>query len=602
MKLPENIKFRSTVLMALALIFNLAIGYGALVSIDYLTAKAETKTADVLNLAENRAILFVQNLFNSYGNMNGTMRDDDEHILAMQNQFDVLNYDLSLSFDIPAKTLSGEMNMTANSVSDTLNTVYLNLFSNMIVDKVKFNDHTNILYDAPFRQENDYVIITLNKPLKKDMQFEIRVTYSGHPKTMGFDSFVFKDIYGSPVIYSLSEPTYGPTWWPSKDLPDDKALSSMHIRVPRGLMGVSNGLLKDSVQNDDGTTTFNWKTSYPIATYLISMVVAKFSFSENTYTSLDSNIKMPVVYYVFPEDTAKLDDEWTRTPDMIHFYASVLGEYPFINEKYGMAEFGWTQGSMENQTLTSMGYLIGSDEDVVVHELSHQWFGDGVTLKDWKNIWLNEGFATYSEALWHEHLGGKDAYLNYMKRIDYGYFSETVYAPNGFIFSPNVYATVYQKGGWVLHMLRGVVGDSIFFDILRTYFSRFEYKNADTKDFQAVVEELYGQNMDWFFDEWVFTGKGRPKYEYSWKFEDFQDLKNTGNYTVKLNIKQVQDDRDVYKMPVKITIITERGNKDFTVFNDKREQDYVLATDSKPKEVRLDSEGWILKKVAKGKY
>ncbi|MFI5144396.1 MAG: M1 family metallopeptidase [Ignavibacteria bacterium] len=589
--------------MILALIFNIAIGYGVLVSIDNLTAKAETKTADVLNLAENRAILFVQDLFNRYaGNMNGKMRDDDAQILAMQNQFDVLNYDLSLSFDIPSKTLIGEMNMTANSVSDTLNTVYLNLFSNMLVDKVKFNDHTNILYDASFRQENDYIIITLNKTVKNNRQFEITVKYSGKPKTMGFDSFVFKDIYGSPVIYSLSEPTYGPTWWPSKDLPDDKALSSMHIRVPRGLTGVSNGLMKDSVQNDDGTTTFNWKTSYPIATYLISIVVANFTFHENTYTSLDNNIQMPVVYYIFPQDSAKLDKEWDKTPDMIHFYASTYGEYPFINEKYGMAEFGWTQGSMENQTLTSMGYLIGSDEDVVVHELSHQWFGDGVTLADWKNIWLNEGFATYSEALWHEHTGGRNEYLNYMKRIDFGYFSETVYNPNGFIFSPTVYATVYQKGGWVLHMLRGIVGDSIFFDIMRTYFSRFEYKNADTKDFQAVVEELYGQNMDWFFDEWVYTGKGRPKYEYSWKFEDFQDLKNTGNYTVKLNIKQVQDDLDVYKMPVKITIITENGDKNFTVFNDKREQDYVLATDSKPKEVRIDSEGWILKKVAKGKY
>ena len=264
----DNITFRKIILLALALIFNVVIGYLALVSIDVLTAKAESKSTDVLDLAKNKAMVLVEKIYTRFtgGNMNGKQRDDDSDILAMQNQFDVLNYDLSLSFDIPNKSITGEMQMTANSVSDTLNTVYLNLFSNMLVDKVKCNDRNDPetpVYDAAFKQENDYVIITLNKAIKKDVQFEITVKYSGKPKTMGFDSFVFKDIYGSPVVYSLSEPTYAPTWWPSKDLPEDKALSSMHLKVPRGLTGVSNGVLEDSVQNNDGTTYFQLENIIP---------------------------------------------------------------------------------------------------------------------------------------------------------------------------------------------------------------------------------------------------------------------------------------------------------------------------------------------------
>jgi aminopeptidase N len=335
----------------------------------------------------------------------------------------------------------------------------------------------------------------------------------------------------------------------------------------------------------------------------VSAVVAKLSYWEDTYTSLDGTVQMPLTYYAFPKDSANAYEDWKNTGEMVKFYAQTYGEYPFINEKYGMVEFGWMMGAMEHQTITAMGYTLvtGNNryEDIVAHELAHQWFGDAVTLKDWKNIWLNEGFATYSEALWNEHKGGKEAYFNYMKKTDYGYFSGTVYDPQGYIFSPTVYATIYQKGGWVLHMLRGVVGDSVFFSAVREYYKKFEYKNAETADLQAVFEEASGQNLDWFFDEWVYKGTGRPKYEYSWKFEDFP---GTDKHSVKINIKQVQSDYDVYKMPIKIDVMTTLGPKEFTVFNELRDQTYILTVDATPKEIYIDKDGWILKKIAKGKY
>jgi len=263
---------------------------------------------------------------------------------------------------------------------------------------------------------------------------------------------------------------------------------------------------------------------------------------------------------------------------------------------------------MEHQTITSYGYLLITGDNrydfVNAHELAHHWFGDAVTLKDWKNIWLNEGFASYSESLWKEHTGGKTAYFDHMKGFDYGYFSGTVYDPKGFIDNPAIYATIYQKGAWVLHMLRGVLGDELFFKAVRAYYEKYKYSNAETSQLVEVFEEYYGSKLDWFFDQWVYKGTGRPKYEYSWKFEDFQGQKGSGAYTVRLQLKQVQkeDEIDLYKMPIKVTIVTEAGDKEFTVFNDTRDQSFLLTVDSTPKEVLIDKDGWILKKVAKGTY
>jgi aminopeptidase N len=613
----KKFKLKTAFILFFIFLFNIAFAYSLYSAVRYIKARVDKNKKEIRDLARKEGSYFFRSVYSSFtGEENETyQRDDDSLIVAKQNSFDVEKYDLSLSVNIPSKSVTGTLLMTANSLSDTLTQVYINLYQNMTVNNVQFAvqsipesslPSSAEMKDVPFRHENDYIIIAPGQKINRNQDFSIKIEYSGSPKSMGFDSFNFKTIYGNPVVYSLSEPNYGPTWWPSKDLPADKAITTMHITVPTGLMGTSNGLLTDSVQNSDGTTTFNWKSKYPIATYLVSVAISKYSYWSDTYTSLDNTTQMPVVYYAFPKDSANAYKDWKATPEMIRLFAKTYGEYPFIDEKYGMVEFGWTEGSMENQTLTSMGYLLisgdNSYEEVVVHELSHQWFGDAVTLKNWKNIWLNEGFATYSEALWEEHTHGKEAYLDYMRRYDYGYFKGTVYDPQGYIFSPDVYPTIYQKGGWVLHMLRGVMGDDNFFKLLRDYYEKYKYRNADTKDFQVMAEEISGEKLDWFFDEWVYQGTGRPKYEYSWKFENFQDQPNSGAYTVRIQLKQVQDDRDVYKMPVKIDVITEAGSKEYTIFNDKRDQSILLTADSKPKEVQIDKDGWILKKIAKGKY
>lgn len=614
----QNKYMRISLFLIFLIIAEVTFGYTLWAGIKFFAEKARENADIIYNESEEKVYYAVQKLLDlTEGKKESDLRKDDEKILARQELFDAYHYDLSLSFDFVNKTIIGELFMTANCLSDTLNVIYLNLHQNMKVDNVSFVNKKDIktqksdvreykeLVDIPYKQENDYLIAEVGDNVKKNEEFIIKVKYSGTPKNLGFDSFSFKEVYGSIVVYNLSEPNYGPVWWPSKDLPNDKALSRLHLIVPKGFTGVSNGLLTETSENDN-QTTFTWTNSYPISTYLVSIVVAKFAHWKDTYTSLDGTIEMPVDYYVFQKDSVKSLTDWKNTPEMIKCYAKLIGEYPFIKEKYGMAEFGWTSGAMEHQTLTSMGYLLltgdGRYENIVAHELAHHWFGDAVTLATWKDIWLNEGFASYCEALWQEYKNGREAYFNTMRGFDYGFFSGTVYAPEGFINIPSVYATIYLKGAWVVHMLRGVLEDEIFFKAVREYYERYKYKNATTKDLQAVFEEISNRDLQWFFEQWIYTGKGRPKYEYSWKFEEFTGQTNSGAYTVHLSLKQVQTDWDVYKMPIRIKVVTETDSQDFTIFNDTREQSFILTVNSKPKEVKIDPEGWILKKLAKGKY
>ena len=618
---PQKYK-KGALLFSAGIILNLLVSAIIFTGASVLTDKGTENSKQVVELTKEKGLTIVENLYSLYKGSSGDVRDDSEQELKMLSLYDALDYDLTLSFNIPDKSINGINYMQVRAETDTLRTIYVNLYNNMKVNSIGFQNmmRTGINYNkardiqqwdnVTFTQTNNYIIINIgenNVPMKGDI-VALKIDYSGKPVKKGFDSFSFKEIYGNMYIYTLSEPTWGPVWWPSKDFPDDKATMSMHLVVPTGMKGVSNGLLTDTVQNSDGTTTFNWESKYPIATYLECIVVGKMVQWEDTYTSIDGTKQMPVMYFAFPKDSAKARVDWKPTPEMIKYYSETFGEYPFIDEKYGLVQFGWTSGAMEHQTITSYGYLLITGDNlydfVNAHELAHHWFGDAVTLKDWKNIWLNEGFASYSESLWKEHTGGKTAYFDHMKGFDYGYFSGTVYDPKGFIDNPAIYATIYQKGAWVLHMLRGVLGDELFFKAVRAYYEKYKYSNAETSQLVEVFEEYYGSKLDWFFDQWVYKGTGRPKYEYSWKFEDFQGQKGSGAYTVRLQLKQVQkeDEIDLYKMPIKVTIVTEAGDKEFTVFNDTRDQSFLLTVDSTPKEVLIDKDGWILKKVAKGTY
>ena len=539
-------------------------------------------------------------------------RKEDPRIIQWQNLYDVTSSDINLSFNYNEQMVFGNVTMTAQSLSDTLNEIYINLYGNMKVNYVKLNDaEVSFSREVKFpplkdlKIDNDtyknYIVVNSKGKVFRNDYFTLNISYFGKPYHTGFDSFTFKEIDGQNVIYTLSEPTFSSSWYPCKDILTDKFLSNMNLTVPDGYIGASNGILSEVKKDVSGNNVYCWKSSYPIASYLVSLVVAKFDEWEDVYYSLDSTKRMPVDYFSFPKYTERAKYDWENTPEMIGFYSKMLGEYPFINEKYGMAMFGWFSGAMEHQTLTSMGYTMATGdrrkEEVVAHELAHQWFGDAVTPESWKDIWLNEGFATYLEVLWQEHKTGKSL-KDLMANQDYGFFDGTVYNPQGFLMN----STVYQKGAWCLHMLRGSVGDSVFFEILRKYYDRFKYKNAGTKDFQKVCEEVSGKDMNVFFDQWIYKGNSRPEYEVSYKVDSFMGDKNDSISTLRVNLVQKQTDWDVYKMPVRITVVTEAGEKEFTVFNFKKKQQFEQPIKGKILDVIIDKDNWILKNVEKVPY
>lgn len=524
-------------------------------------------------------------------------RKDDPTIIRLQNQFDVINNKIELSFDIPNKILFGNVTMTAVNNSDTLNKIYINFLDNMKINSIKLNGS-----NAVFERKNDYIIISSGGLTNKDNEFKVEINYQGTPENEGFDAFAFKYINDNIAIYNLSEPTYAPNWWPCKDLPTDKFTMDMILTVPSELTGVSNGkLINDSLINET-TRLFHWSSDYPITTYLVSIAISKYDFWEEKYVSQDGSTTMPVVYYSFPQYTAEAKKDWAYTLDMMNFYSKTFGEYPFLNDKYGMAMFGWVGGAMEHQTVSSMGYTLTTGdrryEDVVAHELVHQWFGDAISPATWKDIWLNEGFATYGEALWQEHLKGKQGLISYMRKSDYGSFAGTLYDPEGFIFG----ATTYEKGSWVLHMLRGTVGDNTFFKILRTYYNDYKYGTATTEQFKQVCETVSGMNLTYFFDQWIYKGTSRPEFEYSWKADEFDGQDGTDAYMLRLNVYQAQEDWPVYKSNLRILVKTDKGNEEFTFFNDKKRQTFTQTIKGKPLDVVIDPDGWILKKLKKVDY
>jgi len=500
---------------------------------------------------------------------------------------DVTYYKLDLTLHYSNHFLIGKVTINAKSKSAGLKTFFLDLQDPLNVDSVVSNS-TELLFTHSSAKLN----ITLDSTLNVGESFSVTVYYEGTPGSSGFGSFEFGSHNGQPAIWSLSEPYGASDWFPCKDTPADKADSSdVWITCDSNLVAASNGILQNIVDNSNGTKTYKWHNSYPIAQYLISIAVADYIQHTNyyNYSAADS---MPIMYFVYPENDSVSLEGISKVPNMIKIFSERYGQYPFIREKYGEAQFGWG-GGMEHQTCTSLGSF---DEDLEAHELAHQWFGDKVTCADWNDIWLNEGFATYSEAVYFEAVQGKSTYDLMISRD-----MDNAKSAVGAIYLNNIsdvntifnYNRTYAKGAVVLHMLRGIVGDSLFFKILRTYNSTpaLAYGSATTQDFGNIVDEVSGSDLSYFFTEWIY-GEGYPSYKVDWIYNP----SGNNTYTITLDINQATGSNPAYfTMPIKIKINTEAGDTILTVFNDAQFQQFSLVIKSKPVFLTFDPDNLILK-------
>jgi aminopeptidase N len=493
-----------------------------------------------------------------------------------QDSYDARYYDLDLNLNPTTQILIGIAKARVQVVTGPLTTLDLDLYNIMTVSSV-----TSGGVPATFTHAADVLTINLDRAYATGELIEVVVNYSGDPQSGG--SFGWNSHNGQPMIWTLSEAFGARSWWPCKDWPEDKA-DSVQVRMvtPSGLIAVSNGTSRQ--MTDNGTNAIAvWFEKYPITTYLVSLAIHPYTVTTDYYHYSPTD-SMEIKFYDYPDHAVSNWDVNQKVSTMLGTFAGIFGEYPFVDEKYGEAEFPWG-GGMEHQTCTSLGAYY---ENIVAHELSHQWWGDMITCRDFHHVWINEGFATYSEALWSEANGGSTAYQEDLSFNKY-FGSGTIYVPDlsdwGRIFNGNL---SYNKASWVLHMLRGVLGDADFFASLRAFYTQYKYSVATTENFRDVCEGVSGRDLDWFFQEWIY-GEYYPAYMYNYSVTPA-----AGGYDIGLTVRQTQS-WQIFRMPIDVTVTTASGEHAFVVDNSLATQAFTLHVTEPPLSVKLDKDEWILR-------
>ncbi len=531
---------------------------------------------------------------------------------ADDGETDVLNYHLDIEIlpeyeggVVTAVAVRGTSTIDTRAKLDGLSRFVVDLKGNMLVENVSGD-----IASWTRNEGEDALAIQLDRLYAAGEVFSISVTYSGYPESDGYGAFLWWMREDDLIVATLSQPFYARNWWPCKDALDDKATMEMHITVPEGMVAVSNGLELGAERLWDGRIRWGWAENYPMIPYLASIAAGPYQrYDLEFYTGPESDTTMPVSCYLYPDhwdfDAGTPYAEYQAGCDemtqMLDTFSSLYGPYPFLEEKYGVVETGGAGGlaaSMEHQTISSMTQVAWYS-DIMAHELAHQWWGDEVTCQTWEDIWLNEGFASYSEALYREFGSGNDtdAYWDRMNERnpadpDAQVYRTTADTVND-IFSLN---DVYNKGAWVLHMLRHVMGDESFFKALEDYRETYRHDSVTTEEFTRAFSESYGQDLSWFVDEWVMR-PGSP--DYVWRYET---RRASGRTWLIVSISQVQDTRGygLFTMPIDLYIETEQGSQTVRLWNDAWRSRYAIPLDGQPLFVALDQDqgiadhNWIL--------
>lgn len=469
--------------------------------------------------------------------------------------YDVKYHRLYLNVDPGQVGMSGSVTTYFEAKSD-LNEVVFDLSDNMTVSSVTQREN-----ELTFVQNaNDELRITLPEVLNQGVLDSLTVNYSGNPQNSGFGSYEQTTHNGVPIVWTLSEPYGAKAWWPCKQDLIDKADSvDVYINTPRFTPGnedyvaVSNGVeLSQVIQGNNKVTRF--KHRYPIPAYLIAIAITNYT----VYNDVVPNNGQPfdIVNYVFPESLSTAQASTPVTVDIMNFFVDTFEPYPYADEKYGHAQFGWA-GGMEHTTVSFMGNF---SRELITHELAHQWFGNKVTCGSWQDIWLNEGFATYLYGLVIEEFDG-DAAFNTWKQQRSNFVTSQ---PDGAVYlKPQDTTSInrifssrlsYNKGAMVLHMLRKKMGDANFFQGLRDYLAHpdlaFDY--AKTADFIPIMESAGNQDLTEFFNDWLFN-EGHPSFEVLWE----QPLEN--ELHVYLSQNQSHPSVDFFEVEVPLRLIGTQG-------------------------------------------
>ena len=457
------------------------------------------------------------------------------HFKANPNtsNYDITYHKLEFTVDPAITNIEGKVTTTFTAL-ENMNTVTFDLDDNLTVTAVTQNGNS-----VSFSQNaNDELIITLQSVLNQGNSTSVSISYNGNPKSSGFGSFEFNNHNGTPILWTLSEPYGALGWWPCKqDLNDKIDEIDVYITAPEQYTSVTNGIQQSAIISAGNKTT-HFKHQYPIPAYLIAIAVT--NYETYSHTVSNNGNPFPIVNYVYPESLTSAQNSTEITVDIMNHFINLFGNYPFENEKYGHAQFGWG-GGMEHTTVSFMGSF---NRSLIAHELAHQWFGNKVTCGSWKDIWLNEGFATYLSGLTVEYLDGETAFKNWRNST----VNSITSATDGAVYLSDIDTTSvgrifngrlsYNKGAMVLHMLREKLGDSHFFQGLKNYLSdsNLAYGYAKTPDLIAHLETVSKLDLEEFFKDWVYN-QGYPTYNIEWN--------QTSSTSINIELNQIQSHNSV---------------------------------------------------------
>jgi aminopeptidase N len=518
--------------------------------------------------------------------------------------YDIRYYGIDMNLPMNNGSMTGHNRVTVTSRRTGLDTVAFHMVS-LVCDSVRIAGAP-----ATFTTPSGLLVVNLDRAYDVGESLDVDLYYHRTSGTAnrGFYWYTRAQSGYHVIAYSTTEPANSRYWFPCFDEPWDKAEQgcAINVTVPETLSVASNGLLDSVTSNSSAhTKTFWWRERYSIPTYLMTFAASKWANFKQWF-HLSPTESSYIWNFVWPEDSVQAQSSFGRTVDMMDFFdaADRFGRYPF--EKYGMVEaypFEW--GGMENQTMTMVhNYWVTSGSDNgIAHEMSHQWWGDMVTCLDWRNIWLNEGFGTFSDELYYYHQNGRAQFINLMNQRAQDYISEEagdlhpIYNPP---FPDHLFdwGHSYCKGSWVMRMLQYVENDTvftapgIFYQALRAYGDSFKYGCANTDDYCRINEQMTGMELSWFFNEWVYMA-GYPKYTVNWR--SVPD--GGGGYWVFIHVRQNNGAQapSCFHMPLQISLRATGRDTLVTVPIDTNPQDIQYHISFNATSISVDPGSWILK-------
>jgi aminopeptidase N len=454
---------------------------------------------------------------------------------------------------------------------------------------------------AKFESTADKLIVALPAVAHAGEKFEIEIRYEGKPAKGLYFILPDKEYPDRPIqIWTQGESEDTRYYLPTYDYPNDRLTTETILTVPASWTTVANGKLVSVSNASGGMKTWTWREGLPSSTYLITVVAGEFDEAKQSWRGL------PVTYYAPKGRGDRLLPNYERTPAMMELFSKKLGvDYPW--EKYAQVMVDdFVAGGMENTSATTntssslkspkvIPEFPGDEDPLISHELAHQWFGDLVTCKDWGNVWLNEGFATFFEMVWsEEHYSKEQADFERWQKMKKWLDLANLYAKpmvrHDFEDSSEFDGNAYDKGGLVLYMLRQQIGEERFYRGLRRYLEVNRGRNVVTADLIKAIEEANHIDVQHFFDQWVY-GAGAPKFEISYNYDD-------AKHEIALGVKQTQKSEGhvgLFQVPVEVEVVTPSGGKSHTVHITKEAQTFAIPADAAPLMVVFDKGGRVLK-------